>query len=312
MWRITLFLALCSYTAAQAALPLVDPDEAANHLIKRITPKYPSLAEMARIQGNVVLDAVINESGIPGPILVVSGHPMLLDSALNAVKQCRYQPFEINGKPAAVRTFILVQFGNPYPRHDLEDRAEVLTLMAKSLLGGSDLSTAKDYLKKASDLLASAHDDQSQEREQWLATMGQLDLAEKKYDEAERDLKQALELAQHRDPNASVVAERLGWLAQLYALENKYDLVRTYGEQEIEACEKSLKKSKSDPVTQQRLSSEIAYRAWMLAEVALQQKEQAEASKNCRFVLDYQAYLGTSYRDQAISACKKELNQGPK
>jgi protein TonB len=73
-------------------------------------PAYPALARQARIQGNVVLHAIIDKDGRVGQLEVVSGHPLLVQAALDAVKQWRYQPTQLNGDPVEVDTTITVTF----------------------------------------------------------------------------------------------------------------------------------------------------------------------------------------------------------
>ena len=73
-------------------------------------PVYPALARQARIQGNVVLHAIIGKDGRVGELEVVSGHPLLVQSALDAVKNWRYQPTLLNGDAVEVDTTITVTF----------------------------------------------------------------------------------------------------------------------------------------------------------------------------------------------------------
>lgn len=79
-------------------------------LIYKPTPEYPPLAKMARIQGTVKLEAVIAKDGTIQDLKVLSGHPLLVKAALNAVKQWRYQPTLLNGEPVEVVTEIDVNF----------------------------------------------------------------------------------------------------------------------------------------------------------------------------------------------------------
>jgi periplasmic protein TonB len=79
-------------------------------LIYKPTPEYPPLAKMARIQGTVRLEAVIAKDGTIQDLKVLSGHPLLVKSALDAVKQWRYQPTLLNGEPVEVVTEIDVNF----------------------------------------------------------------------------------------------------------------------------------------------------------------------------------------------------------
>ncbi len=79
-------------------------------LIHQVRPSYPPLARQARIQGTVVLQAVIGKDGNIQNLKVVSGHPMLAPAALEAVKQWKYKPYYLNGEPVEVDTTINVNF----------------------------------------------------------------------------------------------------------------------------------------------------------------------------------------------------------
>jgi protein TonB len=79
-------------------------------LIHQVKPQYPPLALQARIQGTVVLQAVIGKDGTVEDLRVVSGHPMLTGAAIDAVKQWRYRPYYLNNEPVSVDTQINVNF----------------------------------------------------------------------------------------------------------------------------------------------------------------------------------------------------------
>jgi len=79
-------------------------------IINQTRPLYPPLARQARIQGNVVLHAIIDKDGRVAQLEVISGHPLLVQSALDAVKQWRYKPTLLNGDPVEVDTTITVTF----------------------------------------------------------------------------------------------------------------------------------------------------------------------------------------------------------
>jgi periplasmic protein TonB len=79
-------------------------------IITQTRPLYPALARQARIQGNVVLHAIIDKEGKVAQLEVISGHPLLVQSALDAVKQWRYKPTQLNGDPVEVDTTITVTF----------------------------------------------------------------------------------------------------------------------------------------------------------------------------------------------------------
>ncbi len=83
--------------------------QAAN-LIKKVTPLYPPDAKAARIQGQVRFTATIGKDGGILSLELVSGHPLLVESAREAVAQWQYQPTLLNGNPVEVITQIDVNY----------------------------------------------------------------------------------------------------------------------------------------------------------------------------------------------------------
>ncbi len=79
-------------------------------LIFQPKPEYPPLAKMARIQGTVRLEAIISKDGTIQDLKVLTGHPLLVKSAIEAVSRWRYQPTLLNGEPVEVVTEVDVNF----------------------------------------------------------------------------------------------------------------------------------------------------------------------------------------------------------
>jgi protein TonB len=79
-------------------------------LIYAPKPAYPVLAKSSRIQGAVVMDAIISKDGTVDNLVVKSGHPLLIQAAMDAVRQWRYRPTLLNGEPVEVITTITVNF----------------------------------------------------------------------------------------------------------------------------------------------------------------------------------------------------------
>jgi protein TonB len=79
-------------------------------LIHRVQPDYPLPAKLTHVQGTVEIAALISKEGTIENLQVVSGHPMLIRAALDAVKQWRYRPYILNGEPIEVNTRITVNF----------------------------------------------------------------------------------------------------------------------------------------------------------------------------------------------------------
>jgi protein TonB len=80
------------------------------NLVRKVQPTYPALARSARIQGTVLLQAVISRQGKIENLSVLRGHPMLVPAAIDAVRQWRYRPYILNDEPVEVETQITVNF----------------------------------------------------------------------------------------------------------------------------------------------------------------------------------------------------------
>lgn len=79
-------------------------------VIRKVNPTYPQIAKTARVQGQVVLQAEISKDGSIENLRVLSGHPLLTQAALDAVKQWKYRPYILNGEPVPVETTVTVIF----------------------------------------------------------------------------------------------------------------------------------------------------------------------------------------------------------
>jgi periplasmic protein TonB len=82
----------------------------APRLIHNVQPVYPPLARQTRTQGEVVLDCVIDKQGNVTQMRLISGHPLLVGAAMQAVRQWKYQPTLLNGTPVAVQMMVHVNF----------------------------------------------------------------------------------------------------------------------------------------------------------------------------------------------------------
>jgi TonB family protein len=80
------------------------------NLINKVAPLYPPEAKQARIQGTVKLNVVIGPDGLVKNVEVISGHPLLVPSAMDAVKDWVYKPTLLNGNPVEVITTVDINF----------------------------------------------------------------------------------------------------------------------------------------------------------------------------------------------------------
>jgi TonB family protein len=106
--------------SAKDSLPghseLVSEGVTGGQLLHRVAPVYPAQARLLRLEGTVILAAVIMEDGTVGDINVVEGSTVLAQSAMDAVKHWRYKPFELDGKP--VKKEIRINVDLKYPESE--------------------------------------------------------------------------------------------------------------------------------------------------------------------------------------------------
>jgi TonB family protein len=109
--------ALGSLFASPIAKPKFDPPISGGvtggSVEHKVQPTYPREALVQHLEGPVVLHATISEQGKVQAIKTVSGNPVLARAAMDAVRQWRYHPYELNGKPVATDTQIMVNFKAP-------------------------------------------------------------------------------------------------------------------------------------------------------------------------------------------------------
>jgi TonB family protein len=82
----------------------------AANLLAAPMPAYPKLASLTRMQGNVIMQAIISKDGTVESVHVLKGHRLLRSAATNAVRAWRYQPYLVNGRPVEVATIVSVDF----------------------------------------------------------------------------------------------------------------------------------------------------------------------------------------------------------
>lgn len=82
----------------------------APRLIQSVKPQYPPLARQTRLQGQVTLDAIIDTEGNVVEMRVISGHPLLISAATDAVSKWKYEPTYLNDKPISVQLIVTVTF----------------------------------------------------------------------------------------------------------------------------------------------------------------------------------------------------------
>lgn len=155
-----LFLALCVLLFCSACFLAQSPnkvDEAAalKYLKTKIEPVYPPIAKAARITGTVVLSVEIDTHGNVVKVELISGPAMLAQSAIDAVRQWKYEPQVVNGKPVNFLTNVRVVFdlGKDTPtKAELEIAQRYFAVLPECIklanTSGSDKAEAAETCKK--------------------------------------------------------------------------------------------------------------------------------------------------------------------
>lgn len=136
VWTMALacLLAGAAGQAQEAAIEVQGSEQEAK-LVRQPKPVYPPAAKQARISGLARMEAVIARDGTVKEVTAISGHPMLVEAAVEAVRRWQYRPTEVDGQPVEVRTRIDVRFelareGAPTPAPDLAQGVKIVKKVA--------------------------------------------------------------------------------------------------------------------------------------------------------------------------------------
>ena len=94
----------------------ISAEEADRHLVEKAEPTYPPLAKLARIEGLVRVEVLVNSDGTVARVVQSSGHPLLIKAAFAAVEKYKYQPFVENGKTVPAILWVEINFRLPVYR----------------------------------------------------------------------------------------------------------------------------------------------------------------------------------------------------
>jgi TonB family protein len=127
LWRCAALILLTpTFAWAQSGNPTpppsdtqtTQPSDAAvtgGMLLHKVEPKYPRKAKRNRIQGTVVLRAVIGKDGLIKDLRVISGPEELISPSVRAVRQWVYRPYLLKGEPVEVDTQVSVNYALSVP-----------------------------------------------------------------------------------------------------------------------------------------------------------------------------------------------------
>jgi protein TonB len=95
--------------APEAPLP-IGGDVQTARLISQVSPFYPVMARNQHVSGDVVIDALIDVSGRVTTMKIISGPALLHQAARDALRQWKYQPASLDGKPVPMHLTVTLQF----------------------------------------------------------------------------------------------------------------------------------------------------------------------------------------------------------
>ncbi len=146
--------------AAMCAMPLycqvrLTPVVAEGLVVEKSDPVYPPLAKQTKLQGTVKVDVTVSESGAVASTKVISGNPLLVAAALDAVRKRKYMPYMVDGKRTSFVTTVEIAFSagiakEEYDRQQaVNDKYFKLEDRCRALLNGSKSKEAEQSCREA-------------------------------------------------------------------------------------------------------------------------------------------------------------------
>jgi protein TonB len=93
--------------------PIIPEETSRAMLLKQVDPEYPPIAIPQRLQGTVILQALVGADGSVRDLKLVRGYFLLGRAAFDAVRQWRFKPYSQNGKPTDFQTYVTINFKLP-------------------------------------------------------------------------------------------------------------------------------------------------------------------------------------------------------
>ena len=255
---------LCVHAAGAQDLRQISPEEARQHIVKRVEPAYPSDAEMARIQGKTVVRVTIDENGNVTEAKAISGHPLLVKAALTAAKQWKFQPFTQGVEAIPVSSTVQIDFWlgpgaaqqREYLQQEVECLKELKQLQNKQLqnkqLQNKTSAEAETPCKKALETARKLPENFALDKLHAYGDAANAASNANQTNEAVDDFKQQLEVAQHTlqagNPQLVLIYSHLAHAYQAADQIPQADAEYTETEKAQEAAQSELESSK-DKIT---------------------------------------------------------------
>jgi WD40 repeat protein len=217
---VSLFLAI-AVTGQTESPKAVSEVDAANHLVQRVEPVVPAIALTAKLGGKVKLHIVISVSGDVAESNYVSGPPLLMKAAMDAVKQWKYRPFLDGGTPIAVAADVEIDFPGGMTENERATRDKYFHLEdeCRSLANGGMYSDAEPKCRLAVEISNALPKDAVLERIDAISMLANSIFSQRRFSEALSLYKQSLDLAKsYRQPDDADLASGYANLGRAYGV----------------------------------------------------------------------------------------------
>jgi len=217
---LALTLLLPAFPAQTTSPKTVTPTEADSHVVERTDPTIPPLAKLAKVGGKVKLHIVISPSGDVSSVKAISGHPLLIQSAIETVRRWKYKPFVEDGQPIAVETDVELDFpgGMSEPEKAARNHYFQVEKDCRDLLNAGKYADAERKCRKAVDISDELPKDVILERSSARALLANSIYLQRRFQEAIPLYEQALALDKgYRKPDDADLASDYANLGRAYA-----------------------------------------------------------------------------------------------
>jgi TonB family protein len=213
--------ALTTMGAQTEPVKTVSSTDATSHVARSVEPTVPPLAKAVKIGGKVKLHITISPSGDVSSVTVISGHPLLVQSAINAVKQWKYKPFLEGETAISVATDVEIDFPGGMSDTESAVRNKFFPIVdeCRSLLNGGKYSEAEPKCRQAVEISNSLPKEVVLERSDARSLLANSIFLQRRFSEAIPIYEEALELDKgYRKPDDADLASDYANLGRAYGV----------------------------------------------------------------------------------------------
>ncbi len=291
--------------------PLIAASAAQNNLITFVQPEYPPLAKSASIAGKVRAEIVVDTAGNVASVKCLSGHPMLAPAGIAAIRKWKYKPFEVDGKPAEIRTEVEVSIpakldeGEEAREEKFQEVFWANRKAADEALKRNDLQLAESKFQIARSAAEERGDAKWLELCGVITSLGDVKFKEEKFVEAEPLYKEALSLHEkHQRPDEAEVAGAQQRLAFLYFLMGRLNDAEPLYRMSVETYEARIKDIERPKPTAD-YGRHLAFGHFALARIAHSHQQQAMAREECQKAVSFAGrWSGSDDRSVIETTCE--------